>query len=96
MIADRLHPGDEVRVIAPSRSLAYVWPNVCERAAAFWRDAGFRLTFSPHSRELDGFYSSSIEARVADLHEAFADPQVKLIVTAIGGFLTGHQLRRGE
>ena len=35
---------------------------------------------------LDRFDSSPVEARVSDLHEAFADPGVKGIVTTLGGY----------
>jgi muramoyltetrapeptide carboxypeptidase LdcA involved in peptidoglycan recycling len=36
--------------------------------------------------ERDDFDSSSVASRVADLHEAFADPEVAAVLTVIGGF----------
>jgi muramoyltetrapeptide carboxypeptidase LdcA involved in peptidoglycan recycling len=53
-----------------------------ERFAAM----GLALTFGEHVDEDDQFRSSSIEHRVADLHAAFADPDVAGILTVIGGF----------
>lgn len=86
MIAEKLRPGDEIRVVAPSRSQAIIWAHVHEKAMEFWEKSGFRLTFSPNCRELDSYHSSSVSSRIEDLHEAFSDPHVKMIITAIGGF----------
>ncbi len=47
---------------------------------------GLRLSFGEHVDEDDEFRSGSIASRVADLHAAFADPEVAAILTAIGGF----------
>lgn len=86
MIAEKLRPGDEIRVIAPSRSQAVIWANVHEKAMKFWEKSSFHLTFSRNCRELDSYHSSSVASRAEDLHEAFSDPHVKMIITAIGGF----------
>jgi muramoyltetrapeptide carboxypeptidase len=82
----KLKVGDEVRVVAPSRSLAMINSELRQVAQERFHDLGLRLTFSAHAEENDIFKSSSIESRVADLHEAFADPEVKAIITVIGGF----------
>ena len=94
MFADRLKPGDEIRVIAPSESLTVIWPDAYDRAVRFLEGEGFRLTFGAHAREVERFDSASLADRLDDLHAAFADPNVKLILTAIGGFNSNHLLRR--
>lgn len=86
MIADKLKPGDEIRVVAPSRSQAIIWERAHHHAMDFWRNSGFNLTFSKNCRELDKYQSSSIASRVEDLHEAFRDPNVKMIISGVGGF----------
>ena len=86
MIARKLNPGDEIRVIAPSRNLTEVWPVAHHHAMDFWRSEGFNVTFSRHCNEADAFHSSSIASRVEDLHEAFLDPNVKMVVSCLGGF----------
>ena len=86
MIAQKLKQGDEIRVIAPSRSLAAVWVEKYEKALAYLESQGFKVTFSKHCREMDEWNSSSIQSRVEDIHEAFLDDNVKVILTAIGGF----------
>lgn len=47
---------------------------------------GLTLTYGAHLGESDDFESSSIPSRIADLHDAFADPAVAGIITAIGGY----------
>ena len=86
MIANRLQRGDEVRVIAPSRNLTEVRQDVHHHAIDFWRNEGYNLTFSKNCRETNKFHSSSIASRVEDIHEAFIDPNVKMIITCLGGF----------
>jgi len=86
MIPQKLKPGDEIRVIAPSRSLGIISVPTREIAIKRLSEMGFKVTFSKHAEEKDEFFSSSIESRVADLHEAFADASVKAILTVIGGF----------
>lgn len=82
----KLQPGDEVRVIAPSCSHAIISSQIRKFADERFKELDLRLSFSTHCEESDDFRSSSIESRVADLHEAFADPAVKAIITTIGGF----------
>ena len=93
MIANKLKPGDEVRVIAPSRNLTEVRQDVHHHAVDFWEKEGFRLTFSRNSRETNHLHSSSIVSRVEDIHEAFSDPNVKMIITCLGGFNANQLLR---
>lgn len=93
MIASKLKPGDEVRVIAPSRNLTEVRHDVHHHAVDFWRKEGFNLTFSKNSREVGKFHSSSIASRVEDIHEAFSDPNVKMVITCLGGFNCNQLLR---
>ena len=86
MIASKLQYGDEIRVVAPSMSLSEVWSNVRQNAIDFWDKEIFHLSYSAHSHELDKYNSSSITSRVSDLHEAFLDPNVKMIISCLGGF----------
>lgn len=86
MIPEKLKRGDEIRVIAPSGSLAGVWLETADKALAHLQAQGFKVTFSKNSREMDEFQSSSVQSRVEDLHEAFLDPNVKMVMSCIGGF----------
>lgn len=85
----KLTQGDTVRVVTPARSLSMPWINNQEMkdiANSRFEELGLKLTFGDHIYERDDFDSSSIEDRVSDLHQAFEDPEVKMIITVIGGF----------
>lgn len=86
MIPARMLPGDEIRVIAPSRSLSIIWPVMYDGAVEYWKERGHHVSFGRRARELEDFMSPSIAAKVDDIHEAFADPKVKMVISCIGGF----------
>lgn len=93
MIANKLKRGDEVRVIAPSRNLTEVRQDVHHHAIDFWEREGFHISFSKNSQEMNQFHSSSIVSRVEDIHEAFLDPNVKMVISCLGGFNANQLLR---
>lgn len=94
MIPQKLKKGDEIRVIAPSRSLAVVNKEIFNKAFDFLTNEGYKITLSKNAYELDDFSnSSSIKSRTDDLHDAFLDQNVKAILTCIGGFNVNQILR---
>lgn len=88
----RLRRGDEIRVIAPSLSLAIIGAETQTIAKQRFTELGLKLSFGTHVEECDDFGSSPIESRIADLHEAFADSKVKAILSVIGGYNTNQLL----
>ncbi len=86
IIPSKLSLGDEIRIIAPSRSMAIITEESRKIADDRFKELGFKLTFGKHIEEEDDFASSSIKSRVEDLHDAFNDKNVKAILTVIGGF----------
>ncbi|MEI7810726.1 MAG: S66 peptidase family protein [bacterium] len=86
MIPEKLKKGDEIRVIAPARSLALLSDDVLKLAKENLEKQGYKVTFSKNCKECDMFMSSSIKSRVSDIHQAFKDKKVKAIFTVIGGF----------
>lgn len=85
-IPPKLQPGDEVRIISPATSLGVLSDELRALAIERLEDLGLRVSFGENAAVLDEFDSSPAEARVADLHWAFADPNVKGILTTLGGF----------
>lgn len=85
VIANKLKVGDEVRVIAPSRSLKIIAEENINHAVRAIEALGLKVTFGKNVNEVDMMSSSSIEARVEDLHAAFSDKKVKAILNVIGG-----------
>jgi len=89
----KLNKGSNIRVIAPSRSIAIISEDnrriANERLARF----GFNISFGEHVKECDDFLSSSIASRIADLHDAFCDDSIDAVFSAIGGFNCNQLLR---
>lgn len=83
----RLKKGDEIRIIAPSRSLKVVKEDVISNALKRFEDMGLKVSFSKNALKYknENFKCATIQERVDDLHEAFKDKNVKGIITAIGG-----------
>lgn len=92
MFPQKLKSGDEIRVIAPSGSFNIISDSVRDIAIERLKDMGLKVTYSAHAEESDECGSSLIASRTDDLHEAFADKNVKGILTAIGGFNTNQIL----
>lgn len=86
MIPAKLGPGDEVRVVSPAVSLGFIPEEQRRIARERWEGLGLRCSFSRNAWVLDRLDSSPVEARVSDLHEAFADPGVKGMITTLGGY----------
>ncbi|HXH54434.1 MAG TPA: S66 peptidase family protein [Gammaproteobacteria bacterium] len=85
MFPEKLKKGDEVRVVAPSRSLGAVTKDNIDHAIKVLESLGLKVTFGKHVNEKDSFSSSSIQSRLEDLYEAFQDKSVKAILAVIGG-----------
>ena len=93
IIPQKLKIGDEIRVIAPSCSLSMISTETREIANACFNEMGLKVSLSKNAELSDEFVSSSIEARIEDLHEAFSDHKIKGIFTAIGGYNSNQLLK---
>lgn len=95
MIPPKLKKGDGVRIIAPARSLALPWisKELVMLAQKRLENLGLMVSFGKHVYEYDEFGSSSIEHRIEDVHDAFSDDSVQLILTVIGGYNSNQLLR---
>ncbi len=88
MIPNKLKKGDEVRIIAPSRSMAMIGEDCKQIATKRLEERGLKVTFGKYVDEVfdEDYLIASREHRAEDLNEAFADKNVKAILTVIGGF----------
>jgi len=88
----KLKIGDEVRIIAPSISMAK-WPqDVISLATSRLEEMGLVVSFGKNVREIDDFDSSPIESRLEDLYSAFKDSNVKGILCSSGGYNANYLL----
>ncbi|WP_441249008.1 S66 family peptidase [Kitasatospora sp. McL0602] len=75
-------PGDRVAILSPAAGLSEVLPLPHELGLRrLVEEYGLQPVEYPTTRKL----GSSAEARAADLHAAFADPEIKAIIASIGG-----------
>jgi muramoyltetrapeptide carboxypeptidase LdcA involved in peptidoglycan recycling len=88
IIPERLKRGDEIRVIAPARSikLPFITKAIVDRAVKNLNSMGLKVSFGKHVNEMDEFGSSTVEHRLEDLHDAFEDTDVKAVMAVIGGY----------
>lgn len=83
----RLKKGDEIRIIAPSRSMARLSKETIILATKRLEDLGLKVTFGKNVMKSQDIYEcGTIEERIADLHAAFSDSNVKGILTVVGGY----------
>lgn len=93
IVPEKLMAGDQIRVIAPSLSLKIISAENSELATKVLEALGLTITFGKETQKIDKLSSSSIEARISDLHDAFSDKDVKGILTVIGGFNSNQLLK---
>ena len=86
MIPPKLKAGDEIRIVAPSHSIpADFSESMRQQAIQGLEKLGLKVTFGKYVDEVDEFETTTVEHRLIDLHEAFADPEVKAVLAATGG-----------
>ena len=79
-----LKPGDTVALITPSTYIAD--PDRLELARRTVEFLGLKYKVGRAVGRRDGYLGGSIKERVADLHSAFEDPDVKAVFCARGGY----------
>ena len=90
---EKLKAGDKIAVIAPATSMAIINKETREIANRRFGELGFELVLGKHNEEIDEFNSTSIEARIEGFHDAFKNPEIKGVVSVIGGFNSNQLLR---
>ena len=81
-----LKPGDEIRVIAPSRSQGSGKSRQYERAQQRLESLGYKITFSKYTKSKFHLGTATAEQRASDFNSAFADKNVKAVMAIHGGW----------
>lgn len=79
----RLSKGDTIGIVSPARWLA---PDRIDAAAKRLEDAGFGVRIDAQNALRDGPFAGPDDARAAALRRLFADPEVKAVFCARGGY----------
>lgn len=88
-----LEKGDLIAILAPASA---VDSQLVNGAAEALRSRGFRVEIFPSAFGRSGSYSGTIDARTADFRAALANPEVKVILCARGGYGCVHLLAHLE
>lgn len=80
-----LNAGDTIRVISPSWFGRETFVSRAMRGKEMLESLGFRVEVGKHAFANRGHVSGTIQERIDDLHSAFRDPDVKMVLATIGG-----------
>ena len=92
--APALRPGDTIAVVAPSGTPMDCTSARALRGIAFLEGMGYRVRVMPHATaDRVGHRPGEANAmRAADLNAAFRDPDVRLVLGAMGGWMSNGML----
>jgi muramoyltetrapeptide carboxypeptidase LdcA involved in peptidoglycan recycling len=83
--APRLRAGDCVGVVSPAWGGAGQFPHRVAKGVAQLEALGFRVKLARYALGQRGWVSDTPEHRASDLAEMFGDPEVRLVLAAVGG-----------
>lgn len=85
LLPPRLQKGDVIGFFSPSNPATHTAPTRFERAKTFLQTKGFKLIAGKLTSKSDNYRSGSIAQRADELNELIYHPQVKCIISTIGG-----------
>jgi muramoyltetrapeptide carboxypeptidase len=88
----RLRPGDTVGLITPATFVAD--PDALVKAERTIKHFGWRAKWGKHVGKKTGYFGSTVNERLDDLHAMFRDPEVKAVFCVRGGYGSQHLLDR--
>jgi len=92
LIAPALKKGDTIGFFSPSTPATSFAFKRFERAKSFLSSKGFKLQAGSLTGASDHYRSGSIEARVEELNTLIRDPNVRCIMSTIGGMVSNSML----
>lgn len=84
-VPPRVRPGDTVAIVSPSFGAVAAWPHRVERGRAYLESLGLKTMLMPNADRGDGWASAPPAARADDIHRAFLDEKVAVVLASIGG-----------
>lgn len=89
-MSDIIHPsplrtGDTIRIISPSWFGGESFIPRARRGVQMLESLGFKVEIGTHAFGNRGHVSGTVAERLADFHDAFSDPSVKMVLATIGG-----------
>ena len=81
----KLKSGDSIGIFSPSTPITYTSPKRFERGKKFLIDKGFKIIDGSLTRKHDYYRSGTIKERAEELNQLIRNPEVKCIMSTIGG-----------
>ena len=72
-----------IRIISPSGAIEPAYITQAQQRLESW---GFRVSIGRHALGQDGRFAGTAAERLADINEAFADPEIDIILCSRGGY----------
>ncbi|MCC3719467.1 S66 family peptidase [Rouxiella badensis] len=85
LLAQPLNPGETIGFFSPSSPVTVTAPNRFARARQFVESKGFRLKAGQLTHKADFYRAGSIQERAEELNQLLRDPQVRCVMSTIGG-----------
>lgn len=85
MVPDKLRIGDTIGVVAPSEPITEEYKGYMEESKKIFEDMGFKIKLSKNIYKNTYGYSATPEEKASDINDMFADKEVKVIISAVGG-----------
>lgn len=81
----KLKVGDSIGIFSPSSPITYSCPKRFERAKKYLQDRGFKIIEGNLTGKHDFYRSGSIKERADELNSLIRNPELKCIMSTIGG-----------
>ena len=85
MLPKKLKKGDTIAIVSPSWGGPSVFPHVYENGLKILEEWGLKIKEYPTARASADYLRKNPEMRAKDINDAFYNPEVKAILTSIGG-----------
>jgi len=82
---EKLKAGDSIGIFSPSAPITYSCPKRFERAKQYLQNKGFKIIEGSLTGKQDFYRSGSIKERADELNDLIRNPDVKCIMSTIGG-----------
>lgn len=81
----KLKIGDSIGIFSPSSPITYACPKRFQRAKKYLQNKGFKIVEGNLTGKHDFYRSGSIKERAEELNNLIRNPEVKCIMSTIGG-----------
>ena len=84
-LLNRLKKGDKIGIYSPSSPITHSSPIRTARAKRFLESKGFEIVEGSLTGKCDFYRSGTIQERAAELNELIRNPEIRCIISTIGG-----------